>query len=274
MGNGPDRHQRSAFVLAAVGGHAMIVNRLDYQAGDHGAGVGACLLEYGSHEATEIQLLGDLATFRCNSVGPGVVVIDGGANIGTHTVALAKRMTGWGEVMAFEPQERVYYALAGNVALNNCFNASARRTLLADTTGHALIPQLDHQRPANFGGLSMKQGIRQDPGQPVLFDKNAMAPAATVAIDDLNLKRLDILKLDIEGMEPDALRGAAATIERCKPIVYVEIATCGNVAAARELPEYEITPVGMSAIGVHRSDPLASSIKIVDGCLSIELERQ
>src|SRR5260370_16749261 len=39
------------------------------------------------------------------------------------TIEWAKRMTGWGSVLAIEAQERIYYALAGNIALNNCFNS-------------------------------------------------------------------------------------------------------------------------------------------------------
>ena len=57
--------------------------------------------------------------------GDGVVLVDCGANIGVHTVECAVEMTGWGSVLAIAAQERLYYALAGNIALNNCFNARA-----------------------------------------------------------------------------------------------------------------------------------------------------
>ena len=51
--------------------------------------------------------------------------VDCGANIGVRTVEWAKGMTGWGTVVAIEAQERIYYALAGNITINNCFNAHA-----------------------------------------------------------------------------------------------------------------------------------------------------
>jgi FkbM family methyltransferase len=54
------------------------------------------------------------------------VAIDCGANIGTHTIEWAKKMTGWGAVIGIEAQERIFYALAGNIAINNCFNALQR----------------------------------------------------------------------------------------------------------------------------------------------------
>ena len=47
--------------------------------------------------------------------GDGVVAVDGGANIGVHTIEWATAMTGWGSVIAIEPQERIYYALAGTL---------------------------------------------------------------------------------------------------------------------------------------------------------------
>jgi FkbM family methyltransferase len=65
----------------------------------------------------------------------GVVVIDCGANIGAHTIEWGKRMTGWGSVLAIEAQERIYYALAGNIVINNCFNAVALHAAIAEKIG-------------------------------------------------------------------------------------------------------------------------------------------
>jgi hypothetical protein len=41
-------------------------------------------------------------------------------------------------------------------------------------------------------------------------------------VDDLALDRLDLLKIDVEGMEIDVLAGAAATVRRLRPTLYVE----------------------------------------------------
>ena len=72
--------------------------------------------------------------------GDGVVAVDCGANIGVHTVEWAKRMTGWGVVLAFEAQERIYYALAGNIAINNCFNARAIHAAVTSRPGTMKMP--------------------------------------------------------------------------------------------------------------------------------------
>jgi FkbM family methyltransferase len=78
----------------------------------------------------------------------GVFAIDCGANIGIHTVEWAKCMTGWGSVLAIEAQERIYYALAGNIAINNCFNAVAFHAAITDKPGVIMMPSwiISHRR--------------------------------------------------------------------------------------------------------------------------------
>jgi FkbM family methyltransferase len=64
-----------------------------------------------------------------------VVALDCGANIGVHSVEWARLMKDWGSVIAVEAQERVFYALAGNLTLQNCFNARAIWAAVSDTPG-------------------------------------------------------------------------------------------------------------------------------------------
>ena len=52
-------------------------------------------------------------------------------------------MTGWGSIEAFEPQERIYYALAGNIAINNLFNARAIFAAVGETDGWITVPHID-----------------------------------------------------------------------------------------------------------------------------------
>jgi FkbM family methyltransferase len=198
------------FVLTSTDFGPMIVNRLDYQRyeGDIGyLGVGCDLLQHGKYRQEEIDRCFDHIFHACNWGRP-VVVLDVGANIGTHTVQWAKKMAGWGEVIAIEPQESVYYALCGNIALNNCFNARAILGAAAATSGDMLIPWLDPAQPANFGGLSLQ--------------KDGTHPISSIAIDDFQLPRLDFMKIDVEGMELEVLKGACETIGRCRPTIVIE----------------------------------------------------
>ena len=70
-------------------------------------------------------------------------------------------MTGWGQVLAFEAQERIYYALAGNIAINNCFNARALHAAVTSEAGRMKIPAPDYLAPASFGSLELRKRTTQ-----------------------------------------------------------------------------------------------------------------
>ena len=42
-------------------------------------------------------------------------------------------------------------------------------------------------------------------------------------MDDIGLSRCDFIKMDVEGMEPEALQGAMNTIVKCRPVIYLEL---------------------------------------------------
>ena len=90
--------RKLAFVLASTNHGTMIVNRLDYRMSgpDRGIGVGYQLLEAATFHLVEVELALQLIEARERVHGDGVVAIDGGANIGVHTVEWATAMTGWG----------------------------------------------------------------------------------------------------------------------------------------------------------------------------------
>ena len=119
--------RKIAFILASTDHGTLIVNRFDYRMvnATTGFGVGYSLLENSCYEPQEGSAAMQLLALRRQHFGDGVVAVDCGANIGVHTVDWAKGMTGWGSVVAIEAQERIYYALAGNISINNCFNAHA-----------------------------------------------------------------------------------------------------------------------------------------------------
>ena len=129
------------FILASSDNSTLIVNRFDYKAqGDATFGVGHFLLEDGAYEALETSAALQVLHARREHFGDGVMVLDCGANIGALTVKWAKAMAGWGGVMAIEPQERIYYALCGNIVINNCFNACTLHAALGAENGTLDVP--------------------------------------------------------------------------------------------------------------------------------------
>lgn len=246
----------------------MIVNRFDRRlTGPYsGIGVGFQLLETGSFDAGEVDLVLGLLRLRHNYFGTGVVAIDCGANLGVHTVEWAKAMTGWGSVVAIEAQERIYYALAGNIALNNCFNAQALHAAVAATRGTMKMPRPDYTSEASFGSLELrKRADTEFIGQPIDYSEAAMAEIATVSIDSLGLSRVDLIKLDVEGMEWEALQGAARCLQERRPIVYVETIKSDKAQLLSWLGGLGYSFFdggGINILAVHGSDKCIGHVKV------------
>ena len=258
--------RKLAFVLAASNHGAMIVNRLDYRNDNGGGttGVGHQLLANGAFDALEVELAVKLLMLRKEFHGDGVIAIDCGANIGVHTLEWATAMTGWGQVVAIEAQERIYYALAGNIALNNCFNAIAIHGAVAAEPGVMKIPCPDYLTPASFGSLELKQGPTNEfIGQAVDYSDDKMTPVQKVPLDALNLARCDLIKLDVEGMEVDALEGARALIAAHRPILLIEHIKSGaeRLRAFMAVHGYEVVEAGINLLCIHNSDPVRAQLR-------------
>ena len=164
--------------------------------------IGKSLDQYGEWCDFEIKLLRRF-------IAPGDVVIDCGANIGTHTVAFANLVGPTGRVYAYEPQRRNFLMLSGNIALNGLDNVFCRQQAVGDVDGQLAMPPLPSaDTHFNFGGL-LKEGT-PDETVPV------------VRLDSLTLPACRLIKIDVEGMEAEALNGARDLITRCRPLIYVE----------------------------------------------------
>src|SRR5262249_49952397 len=146
-----------------------------------GFGVGFELLEKSAYEPAEVNMMLTLLDLRRACYGDGVVGVDCGANIGIHTVEWSRHMTGWGRVLAIEAQERIYYALAGNIAINNCFNARAIHAAVAGDSGTMKMPSPDYLVPTSFGSLELRRrGDNQPIGQAIDYSDGAMVEVRTV----------------------------------------------------------------------------------------------
>lgn len=252
-----NQRQKVPFVLVSCAHGTIILNRLDWRAlsDTHNEfGVGTDILVHGEFDLDLISMTGGLLHARRERHGPGVVALDCGANIGIYTLEWARLMTDWGFVMSFEPQDRIFYALAGNVAINNLFNVKAFNRAVGASNGPVMMPAPDYQQPGQFGGLNLYG--RADIGQEI----KSAAPIEVVTIDSLGLTRVDFIKIDIEGMELEALKGARETIARNRPYLLVEWHITGKepIEAFLKQFQYETVTVGMNLIcGLKGDEPLA-----------------
>lgn len=253
------------FVLTATDLGPMLVNRFDFRQVDNGViGVGHTLLQNSSFDATEtnimIQVLSLLRQYR----GAGVIMFDGGANVGAYTLAAARSMYGWGEVIAVEAQERLYYALAGNIVLNNLSNARAIWAALSDKKGTLEIPEPDYYQPGSYGSLELIQTEDSEfIGQQLVKTQEVSA----ITIDSLKLDRLDYLKIDVEHMEEIVLAGAKKTIKKLKPVIQIEVLKSDKEKIKEVIEKADYTVLDMNQgydyLCVPNGDPLLNNLKPV-----------
>jgi FkbM family methyltransferase len=191
----------------------------------------------------------------------GLVVVGAMAMVMYELFSVIERhTTAWAHPI--EAQERIYYALAGNIAINNCFNARAIHGAVGATVGSLDIPVPDYSLPASFGSLELRQTKNSEfIGQTINPDRNQKVSMLT--IDSLALTRLDFIKIDIEGMEMEALEGGRATIEQHKPVMLIESIKTDKAALLKFLSEhgYKTYPMGINIMAVHHTDPTQQHVQ-------------
>lgn len=161
----------------------------------HDMYIGKCLDLYGEWSWEEIEATKQYATG---------VVLDVGANIGTHTLAYAQYAK---HVIAFEPIIGIFNVLCANLALNCIENVTPLSIAAGDENKVVKAQSPDFNVVNNFGAFSVGSG-------------DFHCPVRT--IDHLWLSDVTLIKIDVEGYELEVLRGAVETIARCKPALYVE----------------------------------------------------
>lgn len=164
---------------------------------------------------TSLRVLGEFSSGErrlfAGFVRPGWTVFDCGANIGAHTVAFGQMVGPSGFVFAFEPQRIIYQTLCANIALNHLQNVHAFMVGLGREDGTIAVPSPDPANIENFGAVELGSTNGRHEIVPLLT-LNSFA----------HLPKVHFLKMDIEGMEGDALAGAATLLERHRPLLYVE----------------------------------------------------
>mgnify|MGYP006076755593 FL=1 len=252
--------------MASTDHGMMIVNKHDYRDFEQDGknvrnGIGHQILETGSYEPAEIDLAIGFLIARRRYYGDGMVVVDCGANIGILSIEWARFMTGWGRVISFEAQAKLFYALAGNIVLNNCLNIDAFHAAVGNKIGTMAIPEPNYLVPSSYGALDLEERTNNmDIGQKIDYTKTINVDLKT--IDSLALERVDFIKIDVEGMEEAVVDGAKDTIAKLKPILFVEVLKSNTDAIHKTLSSlgYEIFPLGMNTLAIHKEDPTLKDV--------------
>jgi FkbM family methyltransferase len=145
---------------------------------------------------------------------PGMKIVDAGANTGNHTVFFAGAMHAE-TVRPIEPDPRAAAALRCAVSANGLANVE----LAGLGTAVGAAPGRMRRVASEAGGLGATRLVPDAAGE-----------VPVVPLDELVGGPVDLLKIDVEGMEMEVLAGAAALVARERPALFVEVAD-GTTAA-------------------------------------------
>ena len=151
---------------------------------------------------------------------PDGIFIDIGANIGSFTL-VAARIAPRGKVHAFEPSDHHFTRLSKNVGLNHFENVVLNKQGLNDKTECAtlFLPSLSGEM--NNSGAASLYSSTDVPGMQVTEEVELITLDDYVQANKIN--QVDLIKIDIEGAEFNALKGSIETLKRFRPIVLMEL---------------------------------------------------
>jgi len=148
-------------------------------------------------------------------IKPGDIVIDVGANIGYYTLMAAARVGKRGHVYAFEPASHTFKILQKNIQINGFTNVSLYNLAISNEEGYVELYLSDS---INTGATSITV--------PELFS-GKVEKVRCITIDNFlnkeNIKKVDLIKIDVEGAEPKVLRGMNKLLSEQNPKILIEI---------------------------------------------------
>lgn len=158
--------------------------------------IGQSIRYYGEYTQIELDLLAQY-------INENTIVYDVGGNIGYHCVGFAHRAK---HVYSFEPNIKNYKLLEMNT--ENLKNVTLIKAAVSDTKGKSFISDYELDGHGNYGECMMSD----TDGQPCI----------TLRIDDLNIDKPHVIKIDVEGHELKVFKGAMETIRNNTPVIFYE----------------------------------------------------
>lgn len=190
--------------------------------------IGQRIMATGWFEATQmeaVQRLIDDPDFIGFQLRPNGALVDVGANIGLYSIAFASRFP---RVLAVEANPATFAVLQANLALKQIEHVACVCAAASDRTGEALLHVPDN---GNLGWATLEH-------RPQIA-RTARAVTCR-SLDDLLRENLGdetvaLLKIDVEGHEPEVLKGGRGMLARDRPVVLFEVSQGNATACARLL---------------------------------------
>ena len=167
--------------------------------------------------AKSMQLYGEWAGIELsvieNFIRAGDVVLDIGGYYGTHAISFAEMVGSAGRVITFEGSIANFDVLRENVVAYSGLGIIEPRQEILSASSEDLFELAIN--PTNFGA--------SHPLRSSSFDKCAQLSGSS--LDQINFEMVNFIKIDVEGMEDQVLRGAQALLRKFSPIVFFRVNT-------------------------------------------------
>jgi FkbM family methyltransferase len=140
---------------------------------------------------------------------PGWTALDVGANVGAHTLRLARCVGPQGRVCAFEPMDFAFRKLVRNVSLNPLLRVETYQVALSDREEHGVL-------------LAARSSWRSDGAR-----RETVSKVDRQRLDDwrgaARIRRVDMIKVDVDGAEFAVLKGGSETVGQDHPVILLEV---------------------------------------------------
>lgn len=175
--------------------------------------IGKSFKEYGEYSEIELQLL-------LNFIKSGDTVLDIGSNIGGFTIPFSKKVGSTGQVFAFEPQPEIFKILRKNIVLNEAKNIKSFPVGLSNKKETIKLKKIKYDQIGNFGGVTLKD---EKQNLKCVSSLNEFYNVKIKKLDNFDeIKKCNLIKIDVEGMEINTLEGAKEIIKKNRPILFLE----------------------------------------------------
>lgn len=172
----------------------------------------------------------ELGSQFIKNIQEGSTFLDIGANIGYHSLFVAALLKGTGKVYSFEPLSHLCKQLHESIELNNFQNIEICNFGLAEKDGEHIL----HIRDENTGGSSlldlpeMEKFKVKETEKVILKNLDAFLGGAS---------KVDVIKIDVEGYEYEALKGAEGVLKNSHPVIFMEFSPVFYIQENSEKPQ-------------------------------------